>query len=210
MARFDATDWCDLVRGVADPDSEHKMREHLALGNKGARRAVDALSRVAALARADQEMAVPEYAVRMAKAIGSVRRRESDLPSSSVWKFLPFEVTFDSLLEPALAGTRDLQASVRQLSFKSQGYTVDLRIDQDVDPRNNVVVGHVLAGEKGPRPVAKVPVLVAADGQVVERSLTSDFGEFQAEGLPRKDLDLYVLVDEDTCIKLPIGEAGEA
>lgn len=206
MGRFNVTQWCDFVRGVADPDAEREMRERLASGDAGAKRAVDVLSRVAAVSRTDQETGPPEYAVRMAKAIGSLQRPREEVPSSSIWSFLPFDVTFDSLREPALAGMRDMQTSFRQLSFASEGYTVDVRMDHGTEPRSTVVVGHVL--RRPARPVADIPVLVTAGGKIVERSVTSEFGEFQADGLPR-EVELYVLVGSETCLRLPL-EQGEA
>lgn len=210
MARFDVADWCDLVRGVADPHAEWEMRESLA-SDDDARRTVDALSRVAAVARADEEASPPEYAVRMAKAIASVRKpTEEGVSRSSILKFLPFEVTFDSLREPALAGTRDMQVPFRQFTFESQDYTVDVRWDQDADPRTTVAVGQVLRRpeEGAPRPVARIPVLVTAEGEIVGHSVTSEFGEFQAAGLPEDGLELFVLVGGETCIRLPLGGDG--
>lgn len=212
MARFDVTDWCDLVRGVADPDAERQMRERLASGGAGPRRIFDALSRVAAVAKRDGEVP-PEHAVRMAKAIASVRRPREEVSRSSLWRYLPFEVSFDSLREPALAGTRDLSPSFRQLSFKAEGFTVDVRWDQEAEPRTAVVVGQVLErpaeGLGGPRPAALIPVLVtSSDGEIAGHSVTSELGEFHAAGLPDGDLELHVLVGPETCIRLPLDQGA--
>lgn len=205
MTKFDASKWCDYVRGLADPDAEREMREHLAAGNPRAQKTVNMLARVRDVARADQELAVPDYAVRVAKAIGSLERRETeDVPGASRWSFLPLELAFDSLREPALAGTRDMQASFRQLSFKSQDYQVDLRLEPEGDPAGAVMVGQVLQHGDSPTPVVEAPVLVTSEGKIVERAVTSRFGEFHAEGLPQTALELYVLLDDDRSLRVPI------
>jgi hypothetical protein len=211
MARFDVTDLCDLVRGVADPEAERRMRARLAAGDADARRIVDGLSRVAAVARADGEDSPPAYAVRLAKAAACIGRPREEVRRSSLWKYLPFEVVFDNLREPALAGTRDLQMPFRQMSFKAEGYSVDLRWDQDAPPRTTVLVGQVLERPEagGPRPAARIPVLVtSAGGELAGHSVTSELGEFQAAGLPEGDLELHVLVGPETCLRLPLDQAA--
>ncbi len=55
MSRPGITQWCDFVRGVADPDAEREMRQRLDAGDAGARRIVDAFARVQQVARADDE-----------------------------------------------------------------------------------------------------------------------------------------------------------
>lgn len=206
MSRLDIAQWCDFVRGVADPESERRMRQRLAAGDAAARRAVDLLSRVRTVSRGDEVRAVPEHAVRAAKAIATVRRPAAEAPGSSLWRFLPVELTFDNLRQPALAGTRDLQASSRQLSFRAEDYTVDLRLEPDEAPRTTALVGQLVRRWRGSRPVTRTPVLVAANGEIVDTSTTNRFGEFQAAGLPREPLDLYLLVGEDTCIRLPLDQ----
>jgi len=215
MSKFDVTQWCDFVRGVAAPELEEALRERLASGEESARRTVNVLSRVRAVAEADRELAIPDYAVRIAKAAGSLQRpaahEAATVPSSSLWRFLPFQISFDSFLQLAPTGTRDLQASHRQLTIRADEYTVDLRLDQDAGQLGTSVVGQVLRRRHETQPMPEVPVLLVAGGQIVERAVTSRFGEFHAEGLPREDLSLYVLVDNLACIALPLaGEAEQA
>jgi len=210
MATFNVTDWCDFVRGVAAPEAEREMRERLASGDAGARRTVGFLTRLAAVARTDQQTQIPEHAVRMAKAIATVQRPAEDTPAdSALWRFLPVKITFDSLLQPAAAGTRGLYPAFRQLSFKADDFTVDVRLEPDAESRGMAVVGQVLESRGEPRPVARVPVLMTAGGKIVGRSLTSRFGEFHAEELPKERLDLFVLVGPETCIAVPLEQAAD-
>lgn len=205
--RFDLGQWCDFVRGVADPDVEQTMREQLAADSPGARsrRHVELLGLVVATARRDQELEIPEYAVRGAKAIGSLRRPHQ-LPSlaESIIRHIPFSVTFDSLLQPAPVGTRDIHSANRQLSFDAEDYSVDVLLAHETDPPSTVVVGQLLCRNGGVRPVPEVPVFIVSEGQIVGRSLTGKFGEFHADGLPTEAMKLCLLVSEAERIELPL------
>ena len=204
MPKFDITDWSNFVRGVVSPDSECAMREHLGQSGR-ARRQVELLQRVAEVAQADQEQQIPEHALRIAKALGSLRRPAE--ASSGLRRYLPFEITFDSLLEPVAAGTRNLQAQDRQLVFQADPYLLDLRLEHETSS-STVLVGQLL--RDAAEPVAEVPFLVYADDQVVGRSQTSDFGELQVEGLPRQSLRLCLLIDSEKCLEVPLESQDQA
>jgi len=201
---YDVTEWCDFVRGLVDSGRARAMSETLASAPRRTRRRVEALRRVAAVGRADAELEIPEHALRGAKAIGGLRRPESaDGARGGLLKYLPFTVAFDSLRQPAAVGTRDLQASDRQMIFDAESYRVDVRMEHETSPPSTVLVGELL---RGARPVPRVPVMVLAGDRVVGRSLTGKFGEFQAEGLPADPLRLCLLLDDEQCIDLPLGE----
>ena len=201
MAKYDITQLSDLVRGVADPVARESMREYLD-GSPRARRQVDLLERVAAVARADQEMRIPEHALRVVKALGSLRRPEAETSRG----LLPFKIAFDSFLQPAAAGTRDIQSQDRQLVVDAAPYMVDLRLEQETE--SAVVVGQLL--RDGTHPVSGVPVLLLAADQVVGRSTTSEFGEFHAEGLPREPLKLCLLIESDKNLEVSLDTPEEA
>ncbi len=201
MTRFEITRWCDFVRGLAGPEEAEEMRRSLA-GPRPSREAT-AMRRVAELARADRALDIPEYAIRGAKAIGSLQRHPAaatDPATPSVWKQLSFEIVFDSLLHPAAAGTRELQSWDRQIVYRSSDYTVDVRVEYETD--STVLVGEIL---RKSRPLSEVPILVAAGDHIIARSLSGEFGEFQAEDLPRDSLNLSLLVGSGERIDLPLG-----
>ncbi len=207
MTDFNIVQWCDFVRGVTDAEEESAMREHLE-ENPQALRTVELLSRVQGVAEADNALFIPDYALRIVKAAASVSRAPAEVPEASSWRFLPFRIAFDSLRSPAQAGTRDLHASYRQVSFQTDEYSLDVHLEHGPGPEGDAVIGQVLKLGDEPAPVAEIPVLVASKGRVVGRSLTSRFGEFHAEGLPSTTLHLYALVGEDSCIAVPL-EAEE-
>ena len=198
MTKFEITRWCDFVRGLAEPEEAEEMRR--ALASPRPPREAAAMRRVAELARADRELDVPEWAIRGAKAIGCLQRpADAAAASPSIWKRLAFEVVFDSLLHPAAAGTRELQTWDRQIVYRSSDYTVDVRVEYETD--STVLVGEIL---RNSRPLPEVPVLVAAGERIVARALSGEFGEFQAEDLPRDSLRLSLLVGSDERIDLPL------
>ncbi|MEM7354623.1 MAG: hypothetical protein AAF657_27695, partial [Acidobacteriota bacterium] len=105
MAEFDISDWSDFVRGVVNPETAERMRHHLESAPAATRRRVAALERVAELGQADRDDTVPAHAVRIAKAIASVRRPESASHTATApqrglaaLRRLRLAITFDSLL----------------------------------------------------------------------------------------------------------------
>ncbi len=211
MSQFDLIQWCDFVRGVADDEEAESMQRALLGGSQDAHHDVDMLRRVAEVIEADQTQPVPEHAVRMAKAIGSLQRPESAPTGpgllSKVLRYLPFEVSFDSALQPSAAGTRGLQTHDRHVSFEANGFLVDLRIERDHDTTS--VVGQVLqeAAEGTDDEVVPVPYLSIVSMQerrIVGQSVTGEMGEFQAEDLPQENLKLCFLVNDDDCIEFPM------
>lgn len=208
MADFDITEWSDFVRGLVDPETAERMRAHLDSAPAATRRRVDALRRIAALGRADEENAAPNYAVRIAKALASVQRPASSAadspkpaaaPQSPVASLrrLRLTITFDSQLEPAPAGRRNLVSSHRQIVLETEGYRVDLQLEHEVEPQGTVAVGQVMNTREAATSFPRVPVLVFSGQHEIDRTITSRFGEFQFEGLPRKDLELCLIVGED-------------
>ena len=196
MTKFDITEWSDFARGAVDPEDEALMREHLATASPATRRTVEILCRVAEVGRSDHEDPVPEHAVRIAKAIASVPRRQAAPDRASLWRRLRCAVTFDSLLEPAPAGTRNLEGAVREVVFEADSYRVDLRLEHELEPRSTVVVGQITSGGAA-RPMSRLPVFVFSGKDEIGQTLTSEYGEFQFEALPREPLELCVVAGED-------------
>lgn len=211
MSKFDITQWCDYVRGLVEPEISEAMRQDYEQATAKERRAVDALRRLEEVGRHDLGLQIPAHALRGAKAIGSLQRtgEHAGTPSKRL-RFLPFEISFDSFLQPAMSGTRKLHSMDRQLVFEAETYRVDLRLEQETDQPNTVIVGELLQQEeKEDRPLPRVPVWIKSGERIVGRAMTGEFGEFQAEGLPASSLTLCLLVDDDVCVELPIREGTE-
>lgn len=208
MTQFNITDWCDFVRGLVRADEKQRMERHL-VTSESDRRTVEILSRVAAVAREDRALEIPEHAVRGAKAIGSLARPEVETasPRPSLLRRLSFDVVFDSLHQAA-AGTRDLHTAHRQILLEADRFTVDVRWEQESDPQHSVIVGQIVRRPENAVPVTDVPVYVVAEGQIVGRARSNRFGEFQLEKLPRKTLKLCLVVDAEECLELSISDGA--
>ena len=219
MTEFDITQWSDFVRGIAEPATAEQMQNHLDAGPSPASRTVEALRRVAAVGRSDSDRPIPSSAVRIAKAIGSTARADA----APRIRRVSCLVTFDSLLEPAAAGSRGVQEAHRELTLEAQGYSIDLRLEHEIETPTMVVVGQLLKtdGEDDPtdrsrrqqdqadavpRPVARAPVFMFSGEHLIGKAVTGHHGEFQIEGSPRRgtsgpppkaSLDLCLLAGED-------------
>ena len=223
--------WCDFVRGVADPESAERLRDRLAGGSASTRGKVEALRHVATVGQSDSESPVPPSGVRIAKAIAGTPRADA----APQVRRVPCLLAFDNLLEAAPAGTRSLQQGHRELTFEAQGYSVDMRLEQEIEtpsaglqsapPGRQVVVGQLLrlGTEEAPasgapeghtavghgqrdnvlRPVTRAPVFVFSGDRMIGKSVTGHHGEFQVEGLPRDSLDLCLMAGEDF-LELPL------
>ena len=203
---FELNHLCDYARGIAEPHAVEQMGKALA-GSKNSNRSVELFRQVFSLGLVDQGVQVPDHAVRVAKAMASLSRpraSEQASPLASLLTFLPFKVTFDSL-QALPAGTRDFSSSHQRItSFRAADFSVHVRVEHETNPHSQVVVGQLLRHTPEPCPVPEVPVLVISQGRIVGRSLTSQFGEFQADGLPPEPMRLCLLVHAEACINVPL------
>lgn len=211
MPKFDITQWCDYVRGLVEPEIAETMQQSHTSGTKDVQRTVEALAQLEEVGRHDAVLEVPAFALRGAKAIGSLQRtRQAPKKTPGLLRFLPFEISFDSFLQPAMSGTRKLHSIDRQLIFKAEKYQVDIRLEEESDLPNTVMVGAILEHDNGEdRPLSQIPVWIKSGSQIVGRAMTGEFGEFQAEGLPVSPLTLCLLVEDDACVELPVSEGEE-
>ncbi len=208
MVELDIVDWCDFVRGVVDSETEQQMRRQLETAQTSVASTVVMLQRVAETGRSEAENALPSHAIRIAKAIASCPRKESasPVPKRSLLRRLVCSVTFDSLLQPAPAGTRNLAADHRQLFMEAGGYRVDLQLEHELEPSSTVAVGQVMSATNVHRDFSRIPVLIFSGENQISQTLTSPHGEFQFEGLPREALELCMVIGEDFLeIPVPIG-----
>lgn len=218
--RYDIAHWIDYVRGVAEPELEEEIRRRLESGSERPRSEEERWRRLAVLGCKDAERQVPEAALRGARAIGCLCRPGESEPQ---FERLGFDVVFDSLAQAAV-GTRSpgLAAvmagrpadAVRHLVLEADSYTVDVRFEPRPDPRltvrpggftGAVVAGQILHRNGETKPIPRTPILVFAGDRIVHSTLSSDSGEFHAEGLPREHLKLCLLVGRRHCIEIPLG-----
>lgn len=201
--KFDMGQWCDYVRGLLDSDTESRMNRHLER-SASSREQVAALRQVLAVAASEAASTPPDWAVRSAKAMGSLARKVDETRPSWLRRFV-MSVSFDSLASPALVGTRDVQTLDRHLVFDADDYRVDLRIEPEADFQGAVYVGQFMRKSDDVEPMVDVPVLAVRGDSILGHAKTGRFGEFQASGLPGSNLGLRLILEDDTCLEIEVG-----
>lgn len=172
---FDDEIWINFIRGTIDDSSRKAMEEHLHSHCTECTSALADWKLLAETAHADLAYAPPEQLVRMVKQEFSIQKPRTEVPG------LIAQIIFDTASQPAVAGVRSAAVTSRQLVFRANEITIDLRFDFDMAPQKNIaVVGQILRGNQGWD--ARVPVLLFNEnGAILAETETTEFGEFQFE-----------------------------
>jgi hypothetical protein len=197
VSHFSDEEWADFVRELVKPEQKAEMRQHA--GNcASCANMMQTWESLFAQGQQEADFTPPESAVRIAKSYMVISEaRENVRPNA-------MQVLFDSLLQPATAGTRGT-ASARQILFQCEGFYVDLRIENNLKPGRVVLVGQIL--EAGTREAARqLKISLLSGNQSVLETSTNDFGEFQMEYLRGESQSL--LIGTEICrIQLPVNES---
>ncbi len=188
MRHFEISEWADFVRGLGDSDRREAMSGHLAAGCSKCRRTVEVFSRVAPLAAAESRYDVPEFAVHCARAIFALEQpREVRILGRLVGRLV-----FDSFREPLPEGVRSQQRVSRQTLYEAGDYAIDLRQEHERGGSRVTVVGQIASRKEPGRALAGVAVVLSSGNSVLAKTVSNQFGEFQMEYPPARDLRLRV------------------
>lgn len=190
MKHYEITEWLDFVHGLAGNAEHQAMQQHLDTHCDKCQSTVDLLRKLMAAAVADSQYQLPEQAVRMARALYALQGPER----VQVLPRIRAQLTFDSFREPALAGVRSQQRIARQAMYEAGDYVLDLRIENERGEPKVSLVGQIANRIIPEQKLANVPVILAAGAEVLGRTTSNDFGEFQMEYEPQHSLSLYVPV----------------
>ncbi len=196
---FSDAELIDRVRGKLLASEEETMDLHFA-GCRRCRRARDLFAVVAEVARGEAAYAVPENALRSARALFAVRSAERTRTLPRVFARL----VYDSFAEPMLAGIRGRQRVTRQAMYRAGDYYVDLRMESEPETRHVSMVGQIANRRDPERSVAHVPIFLKSDEEVVARAVSNEFGEFQLGYAPAKRLRLHVPVSNAENIEIAL------
>jgi hypothetical protein len=201
MKHFSLEEWADFVRGAGDDPSRAAMAAHLDAGCARCAQAVGMLQRTAQVMTADEQNPVPDHAIRQARAVFSMYQ-----PQTSRLRRIAAQLLFDSAREPLPVGIRAQDRLTRRAMYAAGPFLVDLRFEQDPESPVLSLVGQLAArGEAATEPSGR-PVLLTAGDDIVARTVTNRFGEFQMEYEPAPRLRLFVPLDRATGrIELPLG-----
>jgi hypothetical protein len=194
MTHYDNWVWADFVRGLVEPSVRQLMEAHLTTGCARCAKAVDLLRAVMTTAQREAQYAPPEHALRLARAIFATANPEKITLRRVLAKLL-----FDSALEPLPVGLRAQDRVSRRALYEAGGYHVDIQLERQ--PTSDVVtlVGQLADRIQPETSTADVPVWLMERESLVESTVCNQFGEFQLEYEPRRNLRLYV----------PLPEAGK-
>ena len=190
VKHFEITEWLDFLHGFAGEAERAAMQRHLDTGCNQCGSTVGMLRKLIATATSDAQYQVPEHALHMARAIYALQRPEQ----VQVLPRVLARLVFDSFREPALAGVRSQERLARQAMYQAGDYCVDLRIEQQRGVPGVVLVGQIANSTNPEQKLADVPVILMGGDQVLSRTQSNRFGEFQMEYKPRHPLRLYVPV----------------
>jgi len=199
--------WADFVRGRSTPQAKLAIESHLASGCAACLSAAALWKSFMKVAAKEQGYTPPAQAVRLVEAQFAAAKLAAPTPRSLV------SLVFDSFARPLPAGVRSGSAMARQLVYESEGLTIDLRIDRHANSKALSIVGQVLDARTLRLAPESVPVaLLNRQGEPLQRTSTSNFGEFHLEVAAEAEMQLAIEVEagRTVCITLPIGTGERA
>ncbi len=189
MTHFDLSAWADYVRRNVAVADRAAMEAHLANCAK-CRRSVEVFRTFAAAAASGAQYTAPDYMVHCARAIFSLQQPEK----VHILPRILARLVYDSFLEPLPAGIRSQQRLSRQALYEAGDFRLDIRLEQERDSSRVSLVGQIENRKDPSRKVGSVPVLLASGREVVAKTISNQFGEFQFTYQPKSHLRLYVPV----------------
>lgn len=136
--------------------------------------------------------------VRAVKAYFEAEQKKTPQPKNV------FELLFDSLAQPMVAGARASVASARQLLYRVGTVYVDMRVDSELNSEQAALVGQMLDSAHPGHPVAGVPVILMDGRKSIASTISNNNGEFHLEFLLKSNLRLSVTVGDTSPVYLPI------
>jgi hypothetical protein len=195
---FSPEDWVDFARGCATSEAVERMQQHLDAGCLQCGETAALWARVAQVASEDSTFEPPQGDLRRAAALyGLFTPRE---PGGFKIKVAHL-VSFD---RPALAGVRGAGYASHFL-YRQRDVLFDVNLSRS--PSGTVtMVGQVLDTHSG-KHYANRPVSVMRDRYALTRTTTNEFGEFQLQFTPERDLLVVVELENQSYLVSPLPSA---
>ncbi len=204
MEHFSTQKWVDFVRGKADSSTARELQAHLDRGCLACLKSADLWGFVMQQTRRSKRTQPPDSSMRAVR--NSFRLR----------KVVPFPsgrldlatLQFDSNRALLATGTRSVQASGRQLLYKSGSVCIDMRMEPTPGSDSIVLIGQLLDSMNPGQGIADVPVSLLSKGDTLSRKRTNDAGEFDFGLEPAKDMQLVFGIGDSRTIVVSVPEAG--
>ena len=198
MKHYEITEWTDYVRGVAGGNLGKRMGDHLAEGCTQCGVTQAALREVAVLADKDSRLDLADGVVRSVKALFAHRQPER----ARELKCLALQLVYDSFLQPAPAGVRNVNETSRRMVFRGEDIALDLILARDEASSDLRLNGELVSSSEGPMP--DIPAMLVEDHEVIDQSLTGSLGNFFITCERPETTHLRLLVGDGEYIEVPL------
>lgn len=186
---FSDEEWADYVRGVVDAEIRWAMDRHLAGQCAHCQRVCDVLAQFSRFSLNEPAYMPPADTVRIAEAAFAAHARERvSLPR------LVARLMYDSFREPLPAGMRAQDRLARQALYQAGDYYLDLRVEHEPGSALVSLVGQVVNRKDPEASIGNVAVVLTAQREVIARTVSDRFGEFQLQYRPAPRMRLFVPV----------------
>ena len=199
-------EWADFVRDLTTRRARASMEAHRSSGCRRCGRAAEAFGMVAAVARGEAAFEAPAHALRWAKVVYSLRQPER----VQILPRVLARLVFDSFGEPQPLGVRSMARVSRQAMYRSGDTYVDLRMESEPGSRRVSLVGQIAGAKAGRRSFGNVPVVLASGTGILARAVSNELGEFQMSYEPGRRLRLYVPLNGDRGIEVPLSRLNDS
>ena len=187
----------EFVRHILPPAETNQVQQHLAECHECTEMA-ELFREVVRVGTNESAYEPPAGIVRAVKAYFVTQQTKAMQPKGA------FELLFDSLAQPAVAGARASVASARQLLYRIGTVYVDMRVDSEVNSERAALVGQMLDSARPGHPVSGVPIILMDGRRSVASAMSNDNGEFQIDFVIKSNLRLSVTVGDGAPVYLPI------
>jgi len=200
MKHYGIEQWADFARGLCEPAERDSMSAHLAAECRECGDLNALFTRVHSACERLTAVEVPEYAVRMARAIFPVR--VPDRPKRG--NRLPIELIFDSFLAPVPVGLRATWQVGWQALYKAGECSVDLRIEPELKSARAAVIGQIVNHAAPASEMGDLAISLRAGKIVIAETHSNEFGEFQMEYPQQTQLKLCIHLRDSRVIQVPL------
>jgi hypothetical protein len=197
---YDLTEWVDYARGMTDLERFRQMDEHLAQGCAHCQDLANFCECVKRFYGTMLATTVPDRIMSRANAIFALQRDDSRKVS-----FLVPKLIIENVAALSAAGIRTGGSTAWQALYQAGEYALDVRVDPDPTiARAATMVGQVL-NHALPKSFDGMHVALKAGKCVVAESRCNEFGEFQLNYIQRRNLQLFVhLEQQSTCLRISV------
>ena len=171
VKHFTDMQWVDFARNLTSPRAKTAMQQHIDSGCKKCSKIVRTWQGLVSVAAGEGAFVPPAYSVHLVKS-----------QFAAVWpaKSSGVRLVFDSLLQPATAGTRG-SMTARQFLYETDEYYIDLRVEPRTEADRSAVTGQVLHRIGAERTAPALTVQLQDGTRPLAQTATNEFGEFQIE-----------------------------